>query len=214
MLEPRVLTAWDRSPLDDLDWPGSLAAQDGRCPEGLWALVHYRGADTRHRALEAWERGEELLFEEPDVYTASLAGYPARCNRGSMTPVTLTVQDETTSGQVLQALELQLAAERLSVRDLIAARVHQEVGEHNARRVLTPFKGLVQPTDEEARLNGRRGPRRVDPQAQTKVALRAFERGNVLLLVDDRQVDDLDEEVVLRPDSTVSFLKLVPLVGG
>jgi hypothetical protein len=32
--------------------------------------------------------------------------------------------------------------------------------------------------------------------------------------VDDRQVDTLDDEIALRPDTTVSFLKLVPLVGG
>lgn len=133
-----------------------------------------------------------------------------------MTPVTSTVRDETTTGQVLRALELQLAAERLTVRELITARVHQEVGEHNARRVLTPFRGLVQPTDEERLVNARpeRRPRRVDAAAQTAVALRAFERGHVLLLVDDRQVDELEDEVVLRPGSTVSFLKLVPLVGG
>ena len=33
-------------------------------------------------------------------------------------------------------------------------------------------------------------------------------------LVDDRQVDDLDQEIVLTPDTDVRFLKLVPLVGG
>ena len=133
-----------------------------------------------------------------------------------MASVTLTVRDETTSGEVLKALELQLIAERLTVRDLIAARVHQEVAEHNARAVLTPFRGLVQPRDEETLLNRtrERKPRRVDPAAQTEVALGAFERGHVLLLVDDRQVDELDHEVVLTAGSTVSFLKLVPLVGG
>jgi hypothetical protein len=34
------------------------------------------------------------------------------------------------------------------------------------------------------------------------------------LLVDDRQVDELEEEIEIRPDTTVTFLKLVPLVGG
>lgn len=67
ILEPRVLTGWERVPLDDVDLPGSLAAQDGRCPEGLWDVVHYRGRRRRHAALSAWERGEELAFEEPAV---------------------------------------------------------------------------------------------------------------------------------------------------
>jgi hypothetical protein len=77
VLEPRVLASWTAVPLDELDWPGSLAAQDGRCPEDLWDVVHYRAAPTPHAALDAWREGRELVFSEPEVTTASLAGYPA-----------------------------------------------------------------------------------------------------------------------------------------
>jgi hypothetical protein len=73
VLEPRVLVPWTQRPLDEIDWPGSLTSQDGRCPEGLWDVVHYRGAGTSHAALEAWERGQEFVFEEPEVSTGSLA---------------------------------------------------------------------------------------------------------------------------------------------
>jgi hypothetical protein len=73
VLEPRVLVAWNQVPIDELDWPGSLASQDGRCPDGLWDLVHYRATRTRHAALEAWERGEDFVFEEPPVTPSSLA---------------------------------------------------------------------------------------------------------------------------------------------
>jgi RES domain len=73
VLEPRVLVAYDQVPLDEVDWPGALAAQDGRCPEGLWERVRYRGTRGRHPALQAWERGEAYLFEEPPVSAASLA---------------------------------------------------------------------------------------------------------------------------------------------
>ncbi len=73
VLEPHVLGPWEPVPLDEIDWPGSLAAQDGRCPEGLWDLVHYRSTGTRHAGLEAWEHGDELVFEEPAVAVGSLA---------------------------------------------------------------------------------------------------------------------------------------------
>jgi hypothetical protein len=73
VLEPHVLAAWNQVALDEIDWPGSLASQDGRCPEGLWDLVHYRAAGTKHPALEAWEAGEPFLFEEPEVTTSSLS---------------------------------------------------------------------------------------------------------------------------------------------
>jgi hypothetical protein len=121
----------------------------------------------------------------------------------------LTVRDGTTAGETLAALELQLDAERLTVAELIRARVHQEVRAHNAARS-GRFTGLVQPVERD--LNA--PPRPVDAERQTEVALRAFDRGHVLLLVDDRQVTELDHEVVLRPDTGLVFLKLVPLVGG
>jgi hypothetical protein len=135
-----------------------------------------------------------------------------------MGDITLTVRDETTAGETLAALELQLVSERMSVRDLITARVHQEVRAHNAQAATGQgrFFGLVQPDDTERELNGYRlrTPRRIDADRQVAVALRAFERGHVLVLVDDRQVDELDQEVELTGGSSVAFLKLVPLVGG
>jgi RES domain-containing protein len=73
VLEPRVLAPWDQAPIADVDWPGSLASQDGRCPEGLWDLVHHRAGGTKHPALEAWENGDDYVFAEPEVSTASLA---------------------------------------------------------------------------------------------------------------------------------------------
>jgi hypothetical protein len=133
-----------------------------------------------------------------------------------MSATTLTVRDETTAGRVLAELELQFDAEQVTVAELIRARVHQEVREHNAGSAATRerFVGLVAPPAIERELNGRRLPRKVDAEAQIEVALRAFERGRVLLLVDDRQVEGLDHAITLRPGSTVTFLKLVPLVGG
>ena len=72
VLEPRVLASWNAEPLDELDWPGTLTSQDGRCPEDLWTMVHFRDTTTRHAALSAWEGGEPFLFREPEVSSASL----------------------------------------------------------------------------------------------------------------------------------------------
>lgn len=47
-----------------------------------------------------------------------------------------------------------------------------------------------------------------------RAALEAFERNGFILLVEDRQVETLEEEIRVRPDTQVTFLKLVPLVGG
>ncbi|MFF0888363.1 hypothetical protein [Streptomyces sp. NPDC003456] len=126
----------------------------------------------------------------------------------------VTFVDETT-GERRAAWGLEIAEERLSVRELIRRRVFQEVAEFNAR---TPqvFQGLVQPEDTERVLNGYalRTPRRIDPEAQTALALRAFAGNGFLVLVGDRQLTDADEEIDLPLGTEVTFLKLVPLVGG
>lgn len=125
------------------------------------------------------------------------------------------VSDDTTAGDTVHELLLRLESERLTVRELIRSRVWQEVNEYNARRNGF-FQGLVQPTDAERELNGYRlaRGRHVDFERQLSAALEAFNRGHVLVLVDDRQLEDLDDELVLGPGSEVSFLRLVPLAGG
>ncbi|MFI9099715.1 hypothetical protein ACIGXA_04255 [Streptomyces fildesensis] len=128
----------------------------------------------------------------------------------------VTFVDETTSGARRDAWGLEIAEERLSVRELIRRRVFQEVAEYNARRS-GEFRGLVQPTDTERMLNGcytLRTPRRIDPEQQAELALTAFGRNGFLVLVGDRQVEELDAEVDLPLGTEVVFLKLVPLVGG
>lgn len=127
----------------------------------------------------------------------------------------LTVVDETTSGGRGQAWELVVAEERLPLREVIARRVCEEVARYNAQAGEV-FQGLVQPTDTERLLNGYRMRERrvIDPQAQCRLALRAFERNGFLVLVGDRQVEDLDTVIESGTGVEVSFLKLVPLVGG
>jgi hypothetical protein len=80
----------------------------------------------------------------------------------------------------------------------------------------TRFRGLVQPTDSERTLNGYRlkQPRAINATAQLAKAIAAFQGNQIIMLVDDRQVESLDEEITLRPNTRVSFLRLTPLVGG
>jgi hypothetical protein len=131
---------------------------------------------------------------------------------------TLKIRDETTfslGGDDDRGFTLDVATERITVLELIRARVLREVREYNLSQP-EYFRGLVQPTDAERSLNGfkmRKG-RTIDPERQFELAKRAFHSNGFILLVDDRQVDELDDEIEIRPETTVTFLKLVPLVGG
>jgi hypothetical protein len=74
----------------------------------------------------------------------------------------------------------------------------------------------VQPSAAERTLNSYRmiQRQRIDPDEQVKRALASFARNGFLVLVDDHQVEHLDDIIVLGPQTVVTFLKLVPLVGG
>jgi hypothetical protein len=112
-------------------------------------------------------------------------------------------------------MTLEFLTERVTAREVIRSRVYQEVTEYNARQSGL-FRGLVQPSDAERTRDGfrLRTPRRIDWTKQFDAALDSFAKNRFLLLVDDAQVTDLDAEIVLRHDTSVSFLRLVPLIGG
>jgi hypothetical protein len=128
-------------------------------------------------------------------------------------PATLTIRDESLAGQPLHEWALEVLTERLTVRELIRSRVYQEVQDHNRRRA-GEFRGLVRPDDAERALNGPRPFRPVDWQKQFDRAVEAFEKNQVLILVNDRQAESLDEENAVGPGTAVTFLRLTMLVGG
>ena len=129
----------------------------------------------------------------------------------------LLIRDETTAslGKTEHIFTVHVSGEKISIRELIRQRVTQEVGEFNNRQP-TVFRMLVQPNDTERTLNGFKfhEPRFVDPITQYEKAIEAFEGNGFIVLVDDFQVQELDDEIALHPETSVTFLKLVPLVGG
>ncbi len=135
-------------------------------------------------------------------------------------PIQVTVHDErlglgreTADGD--GPLVLEFLTERITVRELIRSRVYEEVQDYNRRRP-ERYRGLVEPTDVERTLNGVRpkAGREIDWQRQFETACKAYERNGFLVLVNNRQAGGLDEEVTLGPGAEVTFVKLVPLVGG
>ena len=129
---------------------------------------------------------------------------------------TLTIRDETAAGKNVGETVVEFLTERISVRELIRARVYQEVQDYNRKRPEV-FRGLVQPSDAEQTLNGFRQKkfREIDWKKQFEKACEAFERNGFFILIGDHQAEALDEEFTIDPTAmTVSFVKLVPLVGG
>ncbi|MCA9042132.1 MAG: hypothetical protein KDA65_17400 [Planctomycetaceae bacterium] len=135
-------------------------------------------------------------------------------------PVTLTIRDETMTGEVYHEMPLEFPSEQVTVRELIRSRVYEEVQNFNRQSDADTFQGLVQPTDTEKVLNGKRNSyklqkhRQLDWKEQFEKATEAFDRNGFFILVGDRQAESLEEVVTIRPETNVSFVKLTMLVGG
>jgi hypothetical protein len=102
-----------------------------------------------------------------------------------------------------------------TLRDLIRGRLLQEVERYN-KALPETFQGLVQPEESEQILNGFRmkTKRPLDCEVQCRRAYASFEKNGFLVLVDGKQVTELDSRLDLHEASEIDFIKLVPLVGG
>ena len=107
------------------------------------------------------------------------------------------------------AMVMQLSAEPITIKELIANRVRAEVARYNGGEI---FAGLVQPTESEIKLNN--SANKIDVEKQIDIALKAFERNQFFLLIDDEQVTELDKEIELTENTHIAFYRLTPVVGG
>lgn len=120
---------------------------------------------------------------------------------------------------------VRLVSERVRARDVIAAHVAQEVDRQNAARQCAQagrdqkasFLLGVPSHPVQAQLNKLAPPRilrPLDAAVEVEAAIRAFEARSIIMLFDDRQIEDLDDYVTVTDSSTAAFLRIVPLVGG
>jgi len=128
-------------------------------------------------------------------------------------PLTLSVLDEATNGERRAAGPFEFETVAITLWELIRTRVQQDVRRFNESES-EPFRGLVQPEESERVLNGLPSRPLLVWQRQFEKAVRAFNGNGFLVLVDDCQITDLDQTIHLTPQSKVTFLKLVPLMGG
>ncbi len=127
----------------------------------------------------------------------------------------ILVIDEQLNGTITNQFEIEIENKTITAQKLIETRVIQEVKNYN-NKLPEYFNGLVEPSEGEKTLNGIKLKKKkiIDPEKQVYVALDAFQKNTFFILVDDRQIEDLDQEVMLTERSKISFVKLTPLIGG
>ena len=93
-------------------------------------------------------------------------------------------------------------------------RVH-DVAEVEAARLLARWEVLeaLEPFGDD-RSGGRDHEQEADPHTAAAAAIQAFEDGYYYVFLDGEKQDELDREVYVGPDSRLTFVRLVPLIGG
>jgi len=129
--------------------------------------------------------------------------------------MTIAIKDENFSGSIIHEINLDFQQENVTVRDIITQRVIHEVENYN-QKLPEYFNGLVEPSDAEKTINGFKLTTRkmIDAEKQVYVALDAFTKNGYFLLIDTIQSESLEQEVFLKSTTSISFIKLTPLVGG
>lgn len=131
-----------------------------------------------------------------------------------MAATSVLVENRAPGQSPSETYSLPLPTDRLTVRELIRIYVADQVERHNS----TPVnKSSRHESPEERILSPSRIPhygRQRDYQHECERAIKAFSTNGFFLLVDGAQVTELDAELIITPSTTVSFLRLTPLVGG
>ncbi|BDD11688.1 hypothetical protein FUAX_41200 (plasmid) [Fulvitalea axinellae] len=125
----------------------------------------------------------------------------------------VTIKDENLSGIGIQEQTFEFDAEEVTVKDIITERVKREVALKNDSNNVHHNR-LIQPEKKESLLNGPKGKKYLDAEKQVYVALDAYQKNGFFILVDNVQPESLETLVKLKPDTVVTFIKLVSLVGG
>lgn len=113
------------------------------------------------------------------------------------------------------------SGDHLKLRDLIARVVLEEVESFIKRQQERRLARVLSRADiETGRINGKidSGERdlqqTVDLDTAVGIALQAFEDGLYYVFIDGIQQTNLESEIFLKPESQITFLRLVALAGG
>ena len=149
------------------------------------------------------------------AYPSGYATYPNSVSFHKMKNMKILIKDETVGGETNNSFSFETTKTVSTVQELIKLRIFNEVENFN-QRLPEYFRSLVQPTEAEVTLNGYKmvEKRKIDPEKQYYLALDAFKKNGYFLIINNKQVESLDQEIKIQDNMELQFIKLTPLVGG
>ncbi len=138
---------------------------------------------------------------------------------------TLTVKEKIFGSGPSTNLQVPLRAERITLTELIAAKVTAKIYAINEDLEVKEASGyFLSPAEKllnrevleqrEKKYRDRLIALQLDAEKAVYEALAGFQENAFFVIINGEQKADLEEEIVLTDQSEVHFIRLTPLVGG
>lgn len=120
-----------------------------------------------------------------------------------------------------ESLQVRVAPEAVSLRDVLIELVRHEIAAYERRRAASRALQVLTPADLARGVatgvygrEARAVPAAPSEDVAVERALEAFEDGLYFVFVDGLQVEDLEAPISVHDDSTLRLVRLVALAGG
>ncbi len=121
--------------------------------------------------------------------------------------ITITVKNELLQGGAQPSWPLEIHEECSTLREIIRCRIYQDVSEYHARKRVRELCLIPPTTCQSQSETGTEDRPLLDWQRHYKQAIKAFEKRSYIVIVDNKQVTQLDSQVQLTSESSVTFFK-------
>ena len=133
----------------------------------------------------------------------------------------LTIKEEIFGTGRINEFPIQFSSERITLANLIQQKVVARIKEVNID-IKEKNTSNYYKTKQEQILNldavqkgfSRNHDGTIDAEKAGYEALTGFQKNGFFVIIDGRQREELEEELVLTKESEVRFIQLTPLVGG
>lgn len=126
----------------------------------------------------------------------------------------LLIKEENFAGKILDEILLDIESKSLTLKELIQKKIAQNIS-HQNQKIQIEQKQYENEFEQKLNPNHKAWEKKkLDTEKEVYRALEVFNNNGFLVMVDNRQITDLEEEILVFDDTQVSFIRLTQLVGG
>jgi hypothetical protein len=125
------------------------------------------------------------------------------------TSMYINVKEEGFISKLLDPLKIEISLKPITIKELIVLKVTDEFEKICSKDFTLSQKGQSQ-TQEKTKNRSKN----MDLEQNVYRALEGFQKNVFFILINDNQAENLNDKIIIQENTTITFIKLMPLVGG